>query len=313
MSTAYVFPGQGSQYVGMGKEFFRSFPEAAQVFKKADEALGFSLTGLCFEGPVEELNKTANTQPAILTASIACLEVFRRSGAPVPSALAGHSLGEYTALVAAGSISFEDAVRLVRKRGQYMQEAVPLGTGGMAAVMGLSGAEAVEVCRRASGMGVVEAVNLNCPGQVVVAGDTAGLKAAEALAKEAGARRFIPLSVSAPFHSRLMAPAGEKLAGDLESIAVANPKVSVIANVSADFVSTGPEVKDSLVRQVYNPVRWEESIRRLISDGISMFIEIGPGKVLSGLIKKISREVQVYNVEDQASLEKVLALKGEVS
>lgn len=252
----------------MGLDFFLTFAEAAQIFKRADDALGFSLTDLCFEGPEEELNKTANTQPAVLTTSIACLEVFRRAGAPVPSALAGHSLGEYTALVAAGSLSFEDAVRLVRKRGQYMQEAVPLGTGGMAAVMGLSGAEAVEVCRRASAEGVVEAVNLNCPGQVVVAGDLAGLKAAQVLAKEAGAKRF---------------------------------------------VRTGSEVRESLIKQVYSPVRWEESIRRLISDGVNTFIEIGPGKVLSGLIKKISREVKICNIEDQASLEKVLALQGEVS
>jgi [acyl-carrier-protein] S-malonyltransferase len=297
----------------MGLDFFLTFAEAAQIFKRADDALGFSLTDLCFEGPEEELNKTANTQPAVLTTRIACLEVFRRAGAPGPSALAGHSLGEYTALVAAGSLSFEDAVRLVRKRGQYMQEAVPLGTGGMAAVMGLSGAEAVEVCRRASAEGVVEAVNLNCPGQVVVAGDLAGLKAAQVLAKEAGAKRFVPLSVSAPFHSRLMVPAGEKLAGDLAGIVINDPQVKVVANVSADYVRTGSEVRESLIKQVYSPVRWEESIRRLISDGVNTFIEIGPGKVLSGLIKKISREVKICNIEDQASLEKVLALQGEVS
>ncbi len=313
MSIAYVFPGQGSQYEGMGLDFFLSFAEAAQIFQRANEALGFSLTDLCFEGPEEELNKTANTQPAVLTASIACLEVFRQAGAPAPFALAGHSLGEYTALVAAGSLSFEDAVRLVRKRGQYMQEAVPLGTGGMAAVMGLSGAEVVEVCRRASAEGVVEAVNLNCPGQVVVAGDSAGLKAAQVLAKEAGAKRFVPLPVSAPFHSSLMVPAGEKLAGDLAKIVINDPEVKVVANVSADYVRTASEVREALIKQVYSPVRWEESIRRLISDGVNTFIEIGPGKVLSGLIKKISREVKVYNIEDQASLEKVLALQGEVS
>ncbi len=313
MSIAYVFPGQGSQYVGMGKDIYRNFPEAAAVFKRADDALGFSLSRLCFEGPEEELKKTVHTQPAVLTASVACLEGFKNAGGPTPSALAGHSLGEYTALVAAGALSFEDAVRLVRKRGQYMQEAVPLGAGGMAAVMGLSTEAVVELCRKASAAGVVEAVNLNCPGQVVIAGDIAGLKTAEPLAKEAGARRFIMLPVSAPFHSSLMIPAGEKLTKDLNAVTITDPVISVVANAGADFVRTGSEVRSSLIRQVYSPVRWEESLRRLISAGIDNFIEIGPGKILSGLIKKISRDVKVYNIEDKASLEKVLALVEEVS
>ncbi len=313
MSIAYVFPGQGSQYVGMGEDIYQSFPEAAAIFKKADDVLGFSLSRLCFEGPVEELKKTVHTQPAVLTVSMACLEVFKNAGAPAPSALAGHSLGEYTALVAAGSLTFEDAVRLVRKRGQYMQEAVPLGAGGMAAVMGLSTEVVVELCRKASVAGVVEAVNLNCPGQVVIAGDIAGLKAAEPLAKEAGARRFIMLPVSAPFHSSLMIPAGERLTKDLNAVTITDPVIPVVANAGADFVRTGSEVRGSLIRQVYSPVRWEESLRRLISAGINTFVEIGPGKILSGLIKKISREVKVYNIEDKASLEKVLALVKEVS
>ena len=313
MSVAFVFPGQGSQYVGMGKEFCLNFPEAAAIFQRADDALDFPLSRLCFEGPEEQLNKTVNTQPAVLAASVACLEVFKSVGGPVPSAVAGHSLGEFTALVAAGSLSFEDAVRLVRKRGQYMQEAVPLGTGGMAAVLGISGDAVVEACRKAAGAGVVEAVNLNCPGQVVIAGDNAGLKAAEPLVKEAGARRFMPLPVSAPFHSSLMLPAGEKLAGDLEGISIDDPEIPVVANASADFVRTGPEVKGSLIRQVYSPVRWEESVLRLGAYGINTYIEIGPGKVLSGLIKKINREALVYHVEDKSSLEKFLALTREVS
>lgn len=311
--VAFVFPGQASQYVGMGKELCHNFPEAAAIFEKADSALGFSLSRLCFEGPQEELNKTAITQPAVLTTSIACLAVLKKSGMPLPAAAAGHSLGEYSALVAADSLSFEDAVRLVRKRGQYMQEAVPLGEGGMAAVMGLSSEEVAAVCRKASVYGVVEAANLNCPGQVVIAGDMAGLRAAEPLLKEAGAKRVIPLPVSAPFHSSLMIPAGEKLARDLEGVTIKDPSIPVVANVSADYVRTGAEVKASLLKQVYSPVRWEESVRFLANSGVQTFIEVGPGKVLSGLIKKTCRDAKLYNVEDLASLEKVLALKREVS
>lgn len=313
MKVAYVFPGQASQYAGMGKELYKEFPVAAAVFNRADEALGFSLSRLCFEGPGEELNLTANTQPAVLTTSAACLEVLNALGGPVPCAVAGHSLGEYTALVAAGSLIFEDAVRLVRKRGRYMQEAVPVGEGGMAAVMGLNTELVVETCLKASGSGVVEAVNLNCPGQVVIAGDTAGLKAAEPLLKAAGARRVMPIPVSAPFHSSLMVPAGKRLAEDLNKVPVADPKIPVVANVSAELVSSGPEVRESLIRQVYSPVRWEECVLKLISLGADTFIEVGPGKVLSGLIKKISRDVTILNVEDRASLEKVLALTREVS
>lgn len=313
MKIAFVFPGQASQYVGMGKELCDNYPEAATIFDKADTALGFSLSRLCFEGPQEELNKTAITQPAVLTTSIACLAVLRKAGGPVPVVAAGHSLGEYSALVAAGALNFEDAVRLVRKRGQYMQEAVPLGEGGMAAVMGLSSDEVAAVCRDASKAGVVEAVNLNCPGQVAIAGNIAGLKAAEPLLKKAGAKRVITLPVSAPFHSSLMIPAGEKLAKDLDACAIADPSIPVVANVSADYVRTGPEVRASLLKQVYSPVRWEESVRLMVEEGIQAFIEVGPGKVLSGLIKKTCREASLYNVEDLASLEKVLALTGEVS
>ncbi|OPX84176.1 MAG: Malonyl CoA-acyl carrier protein transacylase [Pelotomaculum sp. PtaB.Bin104] len=313
MSIAYVFPGQGAQYVGMGREFYDHFPEARAVFNEADKALGFSISELCFSGPDEELNKTINTQPAVLTTSIACLEVLRQSGGPDPCAVAGHSLGEYSALVAAGSILFADALRLVRKRGQYMQEAVPLGAGGMAAVMGLSGEGAQELCRKASGSGIIEAVNLNCPGQVVVAGDNAGLEAARLLAKEAGAKRFIPLPVSAPFHSSMMLPAGDRLSLDLEKISINDPDIPVVANVTAEYSRTGTEIRELLVRQVYSPVRWEESVRLLAKSGVTAIIEVGPGKVLSGLVKKISRDIRVANIEDRASLEKALALVKEVS
>lgn len=313
MRIAYVFPGQASQYAGMGKELSREYPEAAAIFERADDALGFSLSRLCFEGPQEELNLTANTQPAVLTTSAACLEALNALGGPVPCAVAGHSLGEYTALVAAGSLIFEDAVRLVRKRGQYMQEAVPVGEGGMAAVMGIDTELVVEACLKASEFGVIEAVNLNCPGQVVIAGNTAGLKAVEPLLKAAGARRVMPIPVSAPFHSSLMIPAGRRLAEDLNNVTVSDPKIPVVANVSAGLVRSGPEVRESLIRQVYSPVRWEECVLKLISLGVDTFVEVGPGKVLCGLIKKISRDVAIYNVEDRASLEKILALTREVS
>lgn len=313
MKIAFVFPGQGSQYVGMGKELCAKYPEAAAVYEQADASLGFSLSRLCFEGPREELDHTAITQPAVLTTSIACLAALQKAGVPAPAAVAGHSLGEYSALVAAGSLSFSDAVRLVRKRGQFMQEAVPLGVGGMAAVMGLIGKEVAAVCQTAGGTGVVEAANLNCPGQVVIAGTNEGLNAAEPLLKEAGARRVIPLAVSAPFHSSLMLPAGERLAAELEQVTLSEPLLPVVANVSADYVSTAPEIKASLIKQVSSPVRWEECIMRLVDDGIKTFIEVGPGKVLSGLNKKICRDVLQFNVEDLASLEKVLALTKEVS
>jgi [acyl-carrier-protein] S-malonyltransferase len=313
MKIAYVFPGQASQYAGMGKDFSRDFPVASDIFKRADEALGFPLSRLCFEGPEEELNLTANTQPAVLTTSIACLEVIKSMGGPVPCAVAGHSLGEYTALVAAGSLLFEDAVRLVRKRGQYMQEAVPVGAGGMAAVMGISTGLVIEACAKASASGVVEAVNLNCPGQVVIAGDSAGLKAVGPLLKAAGARRVVPIPVSAPFHSSLMVPAGKRLAEDLDKVTIGDPQIPVVANVSAELVCSGAEVKESLIKQVYSPVRWEESVLKLISLGIDTYIEVGPGKVLSGLIKKINRDLTILNVEDRVSLEKFLALTREVS
>ncbi len=312
MKIAFVFPGQASQYVGMGKEFYHDYPEAAAIYQKADEALGFPLSRLCFEGPQEELNLTAITQPAVLATSAACLAVLNSVTGLVPSAVGGHSLGEYTALVAAGSLAFEDAVKLVRKRGQYMQEATPVGAGGMAAVLGLSAGQVVEACKQAPA-GVVEAVNLNCPGQVVIAGDIAGLQAVGPLLKAAGARRVTPLPVSAPFHSCLMAPAGERLADDLEKIDVADPQIPVMVNVSAAPVCDGAQIKESLIKQVSSPVRWEECVQGMLAMGVDTFLEVGPGKVLSGLIKRISRDATILNIEDRASLEKILALTREVS
>ncbi|MGB9825870.1 MAG: ACP S-malonyltransferase [Desulfofundulus sp.] len=311
MKVAFIFPGQGSQYVGMGRQMYEHFPAARRTFEEADASLGFTLSRLCFEGPAEELQHTVNAQPAILTVSVACLRVLLEKGVE-PSVAAGHSLGEYSALVAAGTITFADAVKIVRKRGQFMQEAVPLGTGGMMAVLGLDLPSVEEVCRRASGAGVVEAVNLNCPGQVVIAGEMRALERACALAMEAGARRCIPLAVSAPFHSSLMRPAGERLRRELERVPMADPRFPIVANVTADYVTSSGEVKELLVRQVYSPVRWEESMRRIMAGGIQAFVEVGPGTVLCGLLRKINRQVQCWSVQDPDSLEKVLACLGEV-
>ena len=312
MTVAFVFPGQGSQYVGMGRELYQQYEEARAVMDAADRVLGFPLTAMCFEGPEEALGQTINTQPAILAVSVACLKVWHKTGGVQPKAVAGHSLGEYSALVAAGSLDFEAAVGLVRKRGQYMQEAVPVGQGGMAALLGLSAEGARELCLKASAYGVAEAVNLNSPGQVVVAGDNSGLEAVAKMAKEAGAKRYIPLPVSAPFHSSLMRPAGDRLAKDLEEVTLSDPSVPVVANVTADYVGSGQDIKELLIKQVYSPVRWEESVERLLGDGIDTFIEIGPGKVLGGLVKKINRKTRIINVEDADSLEKALALAREV-
>ena len=305
--TAFVFPGQGSQQVGMGREIYEKYPAAREVFEIAGRALGMDMASLCFQGPEEELKKTVNAQPAILTVSAACLAVLAGKGVR-PDVAAGHSLGEYTALVAAGSLDFGDAVRLVKLRGQYMQEAVPLGEGGMTAVMGLGSEAVTEVCAGISRSGgVVEAVNLNCPGQVVIAGDNRSMALAVELLKEKGARRCITLPVSAPFHSSLMRPAGERLAADLAAVSVRDPVIPVVSNVTAGYHRSGGEIKDLLIRQVYSPVRWEECVRLMVRDGVGLFVEIGPGKVLSGLIRKIDGSVGVLNVEDSTSLEDILA------
>lgn len=313
MKTVFLFPGQGSQYVGMGDEMAALIPESRAVFAAADAALNMPLGDLCFCGPREELNKTINTQPAVLTVSVACLRALEARGVR-PDAVAGHSLGEYTALVAARSLSLTQAVRLVRLRGQIMQDAVPLGSGGMLAVLGLDRERLAEVVHNASAYGVVEMANFNCPGQIVLAGETVALEKTVSLAKQAGARKSVMLAVSGPFHCSCMRPAGEKLAQALYQTQLKAPLLPVISNVSADYLRTTEDVRSSLVRQMYNPVRWEEGIRRLLDGGARIFVEVGPGRVLTGLLKKIAgdRKVTAMNVEDKDSLEKVVARLREV-
>ncbi len=307
--TTFLFPGQGSQYPGMGRELAERYPSARRVFEEADHALGFALSKLCFEGPAEELQLTTNTQPAILTVSAAAAEVLREQGVHADF-VAGHSLGEYSALVAAGSIRLADAVRLVRLRGQFMQEAVPAGQGAMAALLGIDPLVAAEVCREAAQGEVVSPANLNSPGQLVIAGHKAAVERAAELAKQRGAKRAIMLNVSAPFHCALLKPAQDRLAVELDRVEIHDPQVPLVNNVDARVARTAADVLDGLKRQVTAPVRWEESVRLLRNEGVALFIELGPGKVLSGLVRQTDRQAECLHVEDEASLAEVLTRVG---
>lgn len=305
---AFLFPGQGSQAVGMGRELAEHFPIVANIFAEADEACGFPLSRLCFEGPEEELKLTENTQPAILTVSVAVLRVLTEHGVK-PALAAGHSLGEWSAHVAAGTLSFADAVRAVKARGRAMQQAVPAGQGAMAAVLQLDAAQVAEACADAAketGQ-VVAAANLNSPGQTVISGAVAAVEQAVAICKAKGARRAVMLPVSAPFHCALMQPAQEEVARVLAGLKINDPAIPVAANVTGGLVTTADAARDALIRQVTGAVRWVDCVRALVGAGTTVFVEAGPGKVLTGLMKQIDSTQKALNVEDPASLEKTLA------
>jgi [acyl-carrier-protein] S-malonyltransferase len=309
---AFIFPGQGAQKVGMGKSLAETMPICRETFREADEALGYSLSALCFDGPEDQLLLTENAQPAILATSVAAWRAIESQGVR-PGFAAGHSLGEYSAHVAAGTISFADALRTVRRRGRYMQEAVPVGEGAMSAILGLDLEPITEACGQAArelGGRVVTPANINAPGQIVIAGHADAVARAGEHCRARGAKRVIPLAVSAPFHCPLMKPAEVRLAPELGALATNDPAIPVVANVDAVPKTTAAAAIDALIRQVSSPVRWEAVVRRLIADGARQFVELGPGSVLSGLVKKIDRSVAVMNIEDGDSLPAALSMLG---
>ncbi len=304
--TAFIFPGQGSQYTGMGMDICDQSERAREIFYTTDKTLDFPLSRICFHGPEEELKLTANTQPALLTLSVALWELLQDEGIR-PEACAGHSLGEYSALVAAGVIPFENAVKLVRHRGEYMQEAVPVGVGAMAAIMGLDSNTVTETLGNARPDGqVLSVANLNCPGQIVIAGHADAVNSALPLLKDAGARRVVMLPVSAPFHSALMQPARDRLSPEIDAVEFDEPSIRFYSNVTAGRVTDSQNIKERLKEQMTHPVRWEELIRNMIADGITRFVEVGAGRVLSGLVRKIDRSVSVQNISDSGTFSSFL-------
>lgn len=307
MSLAFVFPGQGSQSVGMLAELAESYPIVKQTYKEASDVLGYDLWKLVSEGPAEELNQTHITQPALLAAGIAVWRVWQEKGGAQPDIMAGHSLGEYTALVASGAMSFADGIALVAERGKYMQEAVPAGEGGMAAILGLDDDKVIALCEEAANGDVVSAVNFNSPGQVVIAGQAAAVDRAIELAKEAGAKRALKLAVSAPSHCALMKPAAERLAQKLMTIDIQAPAIPVINNADVEAPSDAAAIRDALVRQLYSPVRWVESVEKMSTEGVDKLIECGPGKVLVGLNKRIVKTMSAAAIFDTATLDAALA------
>ena len=304
-NIAFLFPGQGSQAVGMGRELARVYPAAQQTFDEADEALGYKLSQVCWEGPEDKLRLTEITQPAILTVSVAACRVLQEKGL-TPDIVAGHSLGEYSAHVAAGTLTFQDAVRTVRNRGRYMQEAVPVGEGAMAAVLGLSSLQVQQICEEAAQEEVCQPANINSPDQTVISGSKAAVERAAELAKQRGAKRAVLLAVSAPFHCALMQPAQDRLAADLRALTFHAMRVPLVTNADAEAVCEPEQARDALIRQVTGAVRWEQAMRVLMARGVERFIEAGPGKVLCGLMRQIDRSKSCGNVENEASLQKVV-------
>jgi [acyl-carrier-protein] S-malonyltransferase len=309
VKIAYIFPGQGSQYVGMAKEFIETFAESKEVFDLASGILGYDLAQLCIHGPAEKLNRTENTQPAILATSMAILGPLERRGLSAAAA-AGHSLGEFTAIAAAGGFAVRDAIALVQKRGRYMQEAVPEGVGLMAAILGLDRAAVEKTCLDAAKNGIVAPANYNSPGQIVIAGEKNAVEKAMELAKTAGAKKVIPLTVSVPSHCPMMKQAGDRLAQELDKVVINDLRIPIVNNADAKLIRTAAELKPSLVRQISSSLYWEDSINRLAAEGLDTFIEIGPGKVLSGLVKRIAKHAKVLHVEDQKSMSETLGALG---